>query len=86
MTVSFYSSLESRTIWPELPLLVCISLYPGFPGGTANAGDVRDAGVIPGSERSPGGGRGNPVQYSRIPWTEESGRLQSGGLKRIRPD
>ena len=27
----------------------------------ANAGDVEDAGLIPGSERSPGGGNGNPV-------------------------
>ena len=26
----------------------------------ANAGDVRDAGLIPGSGRSPGGGNGNP--------------------------
>ena len=30
----------------------------------ANAGDVRDAGSIPGSGRSPGEGNGNPVQYS----------------------
>ena len=30
----------------------------------ANAGDVRDAGSIPGSGRSPGGGHGNPFQYS----------------------
>ena len=30
----------------------------------ANAGDIRDADLIPGSERSPGGGHGNPVQYS----------------------
>ena len=30
----------------------------------ANAGDVRDAGLIPGSGRCPGGGRGNPLQYS----------------------
>ena len=30
----------------------------------ANTGDVRDAGLIPGSERSPGGGHGNPLQYS----------------------
>ena len=30
----------------------------------ANAGDVRDAGSIPGSWRFPGGGHGNPVQYS----------------------
>ena len=38
----------------------------GFPGGSvlknppANAGDV---GLIPGSERSPGAGNGNPLQY-----------------------
>ena len=30
----------------------------------ANAGYVRDAGSIPGSGRSPGGGHGNPLQYS----------------------
>ena len=42
----------------------------GFPGGSvvkklpANAGDARDVGLIPGSERSPGEGNGNPLQYS----------------------
>ena len=30
----------------------------------ANAGDVRGVGSIPGSGRSPGGGNGNPFQYS----------------------
>jgi len=30
----------------------------------ANAGDARDAGLIPGSGRSPGGGNGNSLQYS----------------------
>ena len=29
-----------------------------------NAGDIRDVGSIPGSERSPGGGHVNPLQYS----------------------
>ena len=29
-----------------------------------NAGDIRDAGSIPGSGRSPGGQHGNPLQYS----------------------
>ena len=29
-----------------------------------NAGDVRDMGLNPGSGRSPGGGHGNPLQYS----------------------
>ena len=41
-----------------------------LPGGTrgkepsASAGDVRDAGSIPGSGGSPGEGNGNPLQYS----------------------
>ena len=30
----------------------------------AHAGDVRDTALIPGSGRSPGGGNGNPLQYS----------------------
>ena len=31
---------------------------------SASAGDARDAGSIPESRRSPGGGHGNPLQYS----------------------
>ena len=41
----------------------------------ANAGDIRDMGLIPGLGRSPEGGRGKPLQYSclenpmdRGPW------------------
>ena len=30
----------------------------------ANSGDIRDTGSIPGFGRSPGGGHGNPLQYS----------------------
>ena len=30
----------------------------------ANAGDAGDPGLIPGWGRCPGGGRGNPLQYS----------------------
>ena len=30
----------------------------------ANGGDLRDAGLFPGPGRSPGGGHGNPLQYS----------------------
>ena len=42
----------------------------GFPGGAtgkelpAKSGDVKDVILIPGSERSSGGGHGNPLQYS----------------------
>ena len=32
-----------------------------------NAGDIKDLGLIPGSGRAPGGGNGNPLQYS---WLE----------------
>ena len=32
----------------------------------ANAGDVKDLGLIPGLERSPGGGHDNPLQYSYL--------------------
>ena len=41
----------------------------GFPGGSveknlpANEGDAGDAGSIAGSGRSPGEGKGNPLQY-----------------------
>ena len=44
-----------------------------FPDGAtiknppANARDLRDEGLIPGLEGSPGGGNGNPLQYS---WLE----------------
>ena len=30
----------------------------------ANAEDIKDSGSIPGLGRSPGGGHGNPLQYS----------------------
>ena len=52
----------------------------------ADAGEVRVAGSIPGLGRSPGGGHGNPLQYSclenpmdRAPW-----RLWSAGLQSVR--
>ena len=31
---------------------------------SASAGDIRDTGSVPGSGRSPGGGHGDPLQYS----------------------
>ena len=45
----------------------------------------RDAGSFPGSGRSPELRNGNPLQYFawKIPWTKETGGLQSMGLQRI---
>ena len=44
---------------------------------SANAGDVRDTGLVPGSERSPGEGYGNPLQYSCLENSMERGIWQS---------
>ena len=33
---------------------------------SSNAGDTGDAGSIPGSGKCPGGGHGNPLQYSYL--------------------
>jgi len=50
---------------------------------SANVGDIRDVGSIPGSGRFPGGGHGNSsILAWRIPWTEEPGRLWSIGSQR----
>ena len=52
----------------------------GFPGGSvvknppANSGD---AGLIPGLGRCPGGGNGNPLQYSCLESTVDRGVWQA---------
>ena len=43
----------------------------------ASAGDVREAGLFPGSERSPGEGNGNPLQYSCLENTMDRGAWQA---------
>ena len=41
-----------------------LSWWPSSKESACNAGDTRDVGLIPGWGRSPGGGHGNPLQYS----------------------
>ena len=41
-----------------------------------NKGDVRDVGSMPGSGRSPGGGHGNPLQYSLLENSVDRGAWQ----------
>ena len=56
----------------NLLFLANINAIKSFPGGSVdkesacNAGDAGDVGSVPGSERSPGGGNGNPLQYSHL--------------------
>ena len=51
---------------------------------SANAGDIRDADSIPALGRFPGGGHGNPLQYSCLgsPTKEEPGSLLSIGSQK----
>ena len=61
----------------------------GFRGGSvvknlpANAGDVGDAGLIPGSGRSPGKGNAthSSILAGKSPGTEDPGELQTIGCK-----
>ena len=43
----------------------------------ANTGDIRDAGSIPGSGRSPGEGNGNPLWYSYLKNLMDRGAWQA---------
>ena len=49
------------------------------------AASAGDAGSIPGSGRSPGGGNAphSNILAWKIPWTEEPGGLQSMGSQRV---
>jgi len=53
----------------------------------ANAGDIRDMGLIPGLGESPGRGLAtHSILAWGIPWTEEPGSLWSIGSQRLRHD
>ena len=43
----------------------------------ANAGDIRNIGLIPGLGKSPGGGHGNPLQYSCLENPVDRGAWQA---------
>ena len=50
---------------------VCVHYLPGasqaalvVKNSPANTRDIKDVASVPGSRRSPGGGNGNPLQYS----------------------
>ena len=61
----------------------------GLPGGSKeSACNTRDAGSIPGSGRSLGGGNGNPLQYSCLENPMGRGAWQATvhGVTRVRND
>ena len=62
-------------------------MFMDFPGAAiiknlpANAGDARDTGSIPGLGRSPGIGKGNPLQYPCLENPMEPGGYSPWGCK-----
>ena len=63
------SALTLPTWAPQVALVV-----KNLP---ANAGDIRDAGSVPGPGRSPGGGNDNPLQYSCLENPMDRGAWQA---------
>ena len=62
-------------------------MVKGFPGGSAgkeSTYNVGDLDLIPGLGRSPGGGHGNPFQYSSL--ENLPGGLQSMGSQTVGHD
>ena len=58
--------------------------FPRGSDGKESAHNAKDLGLIPGLERSPGGGQPTPVFLPReSTWTEEPGRLYSMGSQRV---
>ena len=73
MTLS-REKLHRRQLGGAFQVVLVVSNPP------AKAGNIREAGSIPGSGRSPGGGNGNPLQYSSL---ENSMDRGAGGLQSI---
>ena len=63
-------------------------MFPGDSDGKESACNGGDPDSIPGLGRPPGGGHGNPLQYSCLenPMDRGLGRLEYIGLQRVRHD
>ena len=61
ITIHIFSFLFLLSLYLFLGASQVALMVKNPPG---NVGDIRDGGQIPESERSPGGGRGNSLQYS----------------------
>ena len=63
--IPFELTSHRRACTTRFHLYEVAKVIEGIPGGSVvkNPPSVADAGSVPGSARSPGGGNGNPIQY-----------------------
>ena len=83
--------ISNRNIYIYLSVCIYIPWLPQWLSNkesTCNAGDARDAGSIPRSARSPGGGNGNVLQYSCLDHSMNTGTWQATvrGVKKFGHD
>ena len=69
-------------LWNSLMLVCFIWSFPDGSDGKESACNAGDVGLIPGLGRSPGGGNGNPLQYSCLgnPTDREAWRVTVHGV------
>ena len=82
------AGFPSFLLLSNIPLCLSMSVCTEFSGGSdykESEHNTRDLGLVPGLGRSPGGGHGNPLQYSCLENSrhKESCRLQSVGLQKL---
>ena len=85
-----YGVTQSWTRLKQLSSLAARELmdFAGGSNGKESVSSAEDLSSIRGLGRSPGEGKGNPLQYACLenPWTEKPGGLQSMGSRRVGHD
>jgi len=76
-----HGSMNQGDLDHSPPVNICTNKRSrGFPGGSDSkkfAHSAGDLGLIPGLGRSPGGGHGNPLQYSCLENSTDRGAWQT---------
>ena len=67
---SWVGKIPWRMAWQPTPVFIC---FPGGSDANESASTAGDMALIPGLGRYPGGGHGNPLQYSCLENPTERG-------------
>ena len=79
--MKYYSVIKKEQNCAILETWICLETFIGFPGGASGKEPTcqcrRHKSLIPGLGRSPGGGHGNPLQYSCLENPTDRGAWQA---------